>query len=207
MKKILICLLAAALLLCMGTASVLAQTLCPLPDTTMETLDNATVSVSLPMSDAYLDDTGVMRMRMSIYTYDLYDMVEVSTLAAGDTIVFCGEELAVTSVEMRDDGTLLINGGYFMDGLDLVTDDNGVYYVQEDNDSKSYYLIGEADYPVSDEFVFTDSSDLTLDEPNVFYAGDFLIGNEEIEDFFIPENTTVRIENGFIVEMNRVYMP
>ena len=34
------------------------------------------MAISLEEDGAYLDDTGVMRMDVKIYTYDLFDMVE-----------------------------------------------------------------------------------------------------------------------------------
>lgn len=40
----------------------------------------------------------------------------------------------------------------------------------------------------------------------IIYPGDFLIGAVTNYDF-TPYNTTIRIEDGQVVEMNRVYIP
>ena len=40
----------------------------PLPDTTMENLTDAILSVSLEKGDAYVDDTGKMQMDLQIYS-------------------------------------------------------------------------------------------------------------------------------------------
>lgn len=52
----------------------------------MDNLDNATLAISLEEDGAYLDDTGVMRMDVKIYTYDLFDMVDIATLKESVTI-------------------------------------------------------------------------------------------------------------------------
>ena len=41
-------------------------------------LTDCTVHVSLGEGDAYVDDTGAMRMKLTIFASDLYDMAEVS---------------------------------------------------------------------------------------------------------------------------------
>ena len=53
-----------------------AHIISPLPDTTMENLTDAILSISLDEGNAYVDDNGRMQMDLKIYTYDKYDMVE-----------------------------------------------------------------------------------------------------------------------------------
>lgn len=81
----------------------------------MDNLDNATLAISLEEDGAYLDDTGVMRMDVKIYTYDLFDMVDIATLKESDTIVTHSGEVGIISVERNDLGTVFINGGLKMD--------------------------------------------------------------------------------------------
>ena len=47
---------------------------------------NAILAVSLEEGDAYVDDAGIMQMDVKIYTYDKYDMVDISGLKEGDVI-------------------------------------------------------------------------------------------------------------------------
>ena len=72
----------------------------PLPVTIdINNLDNCTVAVSLEQGDAYVDDTGAMQMDVTVYTYDLYDMVDISSLKEGDVIVIREQEVKITSIE------------------------------------------------------------------------------------------------------------
>ena len=181
------------------------QTIIPLPDTTMDNLTDAILSVSLEEGDAYVDDSGIMQMDLKIYTYDQYDMVDIDNLKVGDTIVRHSGEAEVTSLERSGSGIIYINGGLNADGFELVTDDSGVFYEWGFNDSKNWYEIGDATIRVSVDFEYVDSSDPELGEI-IFYPGSFLIG--EVTDYhFTPYNTTIRVEASQIVEMHRRYIP
>ena len=179
-------------------------TIYPLSDTTMENLSDAILSVSLEEGDAYVDDTGIMQMDVKIYSYDQYDMVDISMLKVGDILVTKGGEVKLESLE-RTDGAILINGGLDEGGFDLVTDDSGIFYERGYNDAKNWYEVGEATIRVSVDFMYYDNADLDLGEV-VYYPGSFLVG--EVTDYhFVPHNTTIRVENGQIVEMHRRYVP
>lgn len=178
----------------------------PLADTTMEALEDSIVNISFDQDDFYQDESGTVLLRMQIYTYDKFDMVDISGLKAGDTILLSDGALLVTSVERNDHGTVLINGGLEEGGLDLATDDSGIYFAQGYSDMKSWYLVGEAEYPVSEDFIFTDSAD--LEQGAVSYNAADLLDNIPASAYgYQPQNTTVRLENGQVVEMNRIYTP
>lgn len=182
-----------------------AHTITPLPDTTMENLTDAILSVSLEEGDAYVDDKGIMQMDLKIYTYDKYDMSDVANLKVGDTILTESGAVEVTSKEQSEMGTIHINGGLEAGGIDLVTNDSGIFYEIGFNDTKNWYEVGEATIRVSADFKGIDSADLELGEV-IIYPGDFLIG--AVTNYnFTPYNTTIRVEEGQIVEMNRVYTP
>ena len=182
-----------------------ARTISPLPDTTMENLTDAILSVSLDEGNAYVDDNGRMQMDLKIYTYDKYDMVDIAALNVGDTLVRHSGEVEVTSIEENESGRICINGGLENDGFDLTTDDSGIFYETGFNDAKNWYEIGEATIRVSTDFKGIDNADLELGEV-IIYPGDFLIGAVTNYDF-TPYNTTIRVEDGQIVEMNRVFTP
>jgi hypothetical protein len=111
----------------------------------------------------------------------------------------------VISIEKVESGRVCINGGLENDGFDLITDDSGVFFETGFNDIKSWYEIGAATIRVSDDFKCVDYADLELGEV-IIYPGDFLIGAVTNYDF-TPYNTTIRIEAGQIIEMNRRYIP
>ena len=177
----------------------------PLADTTMDELDFSILAVSLEEGDAYVDDTGKMQMDLKIYSYDKYDLVDISLLAVGDILVTHAGEVEVASLERDASGTVYINGGFLNEGLDLVTDEGGIYYERGFNDHKNWYEVGEATIHVSVDLEFCDNSDPQLDEV-IYYPGSFLVGEVTNYDF-TPYNTTVRVEDGQIVEMHRRYIP
>ena len=177
----------------------------PLPDTTMDNLNDAILSISLNEGDAYVDDTGKMQMDLKIYSYDQYDMVDISMLKVGDILVTHTGEVEVAALDRKENGTILINGGLDENGFDLITNETGVYYECGYSDAKNWHEIGEATIRVSVDFMYYDTSDLDKGEI-LYYPGDFLIG--AVTDYnFTPHNTTIRVENGQIIEMHRVYTP
>lgn len=189
-----------------GNVAEVKNTILPLPnDIDMNNLDNCTVAISLEQGDVYVDDTGVMQMDITVYAYDLYDMVDITTLQEGDTIVIRGEEVMVTSLERNDRG-LLINGGLDENGYELRTEDTTVWYESGYSDVKSYYEIGKTTIRVSEDMNFCDNSDLDKGEM-VYYPGDFLTDNAGIVYHFVPNNTSIVIEDGMIIKMFRNYMP
>lgn len=184
-----------------------SATVMPLPTTIdVNQLDNCTVAISLKEGDTYVDDTGVMQMKVTVYVYDLYDMVDLSLLKEGDTININRQDVQVDSLEWNENGAVLINGGLDNGGYELQSAGGGVFYEANYSDAKSYYSIGEATLQVSPDFLYTDTSDLDKD-PVIYYPGDFLIEDTGIDYNFVPGNTSIVIENGSVIAMNRVYMP
>lgn len=183
-----------------------AAVISPLEDNTMEALEDSIVNISFEQDGFILDDAGNAVLRMKIYSYDKFDMLDISVLKAGDTIILSGEEILVNSVEHNDRGTVLVNGGLDEGGFDLATDDSGIYYAHGYSDMKSWNLVGEAELPVSGSFIFRDGVDLEKGEVT-YTAADLAESVPGIEFGYQPQNTTARIENGQVVEMNRIYTP
>ena len=184
-----------------------AKTVSPLPVTIdMNSLDNCTIAVSFEQDDIFVDDTGVMQLKAKVYTYDLYDMIDISMLAEGDTIILRGEEVLITSLVRTDTGAVQINGGLDAGGYELITADNTVFFETGYSDVKSYYELGEATLRVSADFIFIDKSDLDNGEVT-YYPGDFLTDEAGIFYHFVPNNTTITIQDGQVIKMERVYMP
>ena len=179
----------------------------PLPTTIdMNALDNCTLAVSFEEGDAYVDDTGAMQLDVTVYTYDLYDMVDISNLKEGDIIVVQGNEVVVETLETLQSGLIFINGGMENGGYDLWHGDSGVYFEHGYNDVKSYYALGEATIRASADFKFVDSSDLDKGEVT-YYPGDFLTSDAGIVYSFTPNNTSIVVEDGQIIQMTRIFTP
>ena len=184
-----------------------AKVINPFPETLdVNALDNCTVAVSLEKGDAYVDDNGKMVMNLTVYSYELYDMVDISTLEENDVIVRQNKEVKITGLERLDSGLVRINGGEENGGFDLVSNDNTVYYESGMNDIKAYYELGKITLPVSVDFRYIDESEPEK-EAKTYYPGDFLTDYAGLEYNFTPNNTTVVIEDGVIIAMNKVYMP
>ena len=147
-------------------------------------------------------------LTFTVYWEDTFDVVEISQLAPGDTLYVGDTVVDVETVE-QDDGDLLINGGLDNGGVTLrpYDEDNCWKAVLED-DLHTYFNWGEATLPLSEDVTFTDGWDIEKDPVTVTGAeavAEAITGAEM--DAFIPENTTVRVEDGRIVEIVRVYMP
>ena len=84
-----------------------ASKIYPLPDTTMDNLSDTILSISLEEGEAYVDDTGKMQMDVTIYSYDKYDMVDISMLKVGDILVTHAGEVEITALERKETGTIL----------------------------------------------------------------------------------------------------
>ena len=69
----------------------------PLPETVdLNNLDNCTVAVSLEKGDAYVDDSGKMVMDVTVYSYEVYDMVDIAALKENDVIVRQNKEVTIS---------------------------------------------------------------------------------------------------------------
>ena len=179
----------------------------PLPETIdINALDNCTVAISLENGGAYVNDSGKMVMDVTVYSYELYDIVDIASLKENDVILRKNEEVKVTEIERLETGLVRINGGEENGGFDLVSNDSTVYYESGMNDIKAYYELGSVTLPVSDEFEYVDESDLDAGAKK-YFAGDFLKDDAGIEYNFSPNNTSIVIENGTIIKMNKTYMP
>lgn len=179
----------------------------PLPVTIDITrLEDCMVAISLEKGDFYRDKTGAVMMDVTVFVYDLYDMIDISLMKEGDTILRGQDEILISSIERKESGLVLINGGLDKGGFELYTEGNTVYYEKGYSDSKFYYELGKVTLPVSPDFIYNDASDLDKDAV-IFSAEDFLKDVSGIDYHFYANNTTIQIEKGYVTAMTRVYVP
>lgn len=169
-------------------------------------LDNCTIAVSLKEGDAYVDDTGAMQMKVTVYTYDRYDMVDIAQLKEGDILTIRQQDVIISSLARSGSGAVLINGGMDHGGYELRTDDDGTFFEIGPSDARYWQELGEATVRVSPDFEYTDSSDPDRGEVT-YYPGDFLVAGTGIDYNFTPDNTSIEIANGCVIAMHRVYIP
>lgn len=170
----------------------------------LETLDDCTVAASFTLDDLYTIESGDEALTFTVYDYDLYDMTDISYIKVGDNIVIQGEEVNIESLKTND-STLLINGGLDNGGYELNTDGDTVYYATTWDDLKLYNEIGQTTMTFSKDVVITDSSQLDSSDTVTYTLED--LENKVMTDHFVPNNTTIRIEGGAIVEITRAYNP
>ena len=176
----------------------------PLPETLdVNALTDATVAASFSAEDISEKD-GKTQITLTVYDYDVYDMVDVAQLAVGDTIVADGKDMVVTSREDKD-GFVTINGGLEQGGVDLTSDDSGVYYAVGMDDVKSYHELGRITVPVAEGFVLTDNAD--PEHPDETYAASDLAKLAASEPGFTANNTLATIEHGELTVLARSYTP
>lgn len=176
----------------------------PLPESlNLNALSDATVSASFN-SDDISEKDGRMELSLTVYDYDVYDMVDISQLAVGDTIVVDGKDMTVTSREDKD-GFVTINGGIEQGGVDLTSDEDGVYYAVGLDDAKSYHELGKIIVPVAEGFVLTDNSN--PDHPDETYVAEDLSNLAEDAPGFVAGNTLATIEHGELTVLARSFMP
>ena len=169
----------------------------------LNALTDATVAASFGAEDISEKD-GKTEITLTVYDYDIYDIVDISLLAVGDTIVVDGKDMVVTSREDKD-GFVTINGGLEQGGVDLTSDDSGVYYAVGMDDAKSYHELGRITVPVAEGFVLTDNSD--PDHPDETYAASDLAKLAASEPDFTANNTLATIEHGKLTVLARSYTP
>ena len=148
------------------------------------------------------EDGGQLVIDLTVYTYDLYDAVDISMLAAGDTLVVKGEDIPVTAVA-EENGGVTVNGGLENGGVDLISAGGGAYRLQLEDDARDLYEVGTVTLPVGQDCVLTDDSD-PEDPGRTLYAGDLLGLGDEV---FSPQATTVETVGGTVTAIHRDYMP
>jgi len=189
------------------TPAPVAKTIDPLPVTIdINHLTDCTVAISIEKEDLFVDNTGARVLPVTVYTYDLYDMVDIAMLAVGDTIILRGKEVVVNSLNTTDYGAVQINGGLDAGGYELVTDENTVYYETGYSDVKTWFELGKAVLPVSNDFVFIDNAD-PEGSTKTFVFEDLYTDNVAHIYGFTPYNTSIVIEGGVITQMERIYTP
>ena len=147
-------------------------------------------------------------LTFTVYWEDTFDIVEISLLAPGDTL-YVGDTVVEVETVKEDDGDLLINGGLDEGGVTLrAYDEDNCWRAVEYDDQHTYMNWGETTLPLADDVTFTDGWDNEKDPETATgleAVAEAITGAEM--DAFIPQNTTVRVEDGQIVEIVREYIP
>ena len=208
MKKMICTLLALAMMLCSAVA--LAEAVAP-----QFSFDpNEGTYFAAFTKDNARDG---MLNEVKLYTADIYDLVEINKLAKGDTFEAEGKTVTVETVKTNEYGDIEINGGFGAEnGYTLTTrEDTNGFVTTGDNDAQTYTERGTANLALAENVTFTDNFEI---DAAALIAGKEPVKVEGIEnvikaineiafDMFTCSNTTVRIEDGKVVEIVRNFMP
>lgn len=152
------------------------------------------------------DGVKPVSVNAALYNYEKYDVRELSWLSVGDKLIINGKEVTVTEYDVTKMGVIMINGGLGQDGYEFFEDKDGYFYSIGYSDKKTFYKVGNISIPVSDDFVYYDSSDLDK-EAKKYTLNDFTINDVYFEYAGGPDNATIVIKDGKVVEMTIGYMP
>lgn len=208
MKKTICALLALALMLC---AAALAETIAP-QFTELNTTDAAYPAA---FSRDELKD-GVLN-NVRLYTEDLYDIVDVSKMAVGDTFEAGGNAVTIETIEQNAFGDIDINGGYEAENGYTLTnpEDTNGWITTGDDDFCTYTERGTCNLTLADTVTFTDSSFLDMSAVEAGREPVTATGIEAVtraiaqseNDSFDAYNTEIVIRDGKVVEITRRYNP
>ena len=168
-------------------------------------LPDGVYPVSFDRGDVLNGASGIYMNGVHIYTMDHYDIVDINTLAVGDTIVVDGEEIPVQSI---DNGEILSINAEQDNAVDLIAEeDSNGYRVLGLSDLATYTDHGVTTLVVDPAVTYADSSNIDADPVTANADGLVAAMQASENEYFVQYNTTIRVEAGKVVEINRVYVP
>ena len=175
-------------------------------DLDVNNLPDGIYPVSFNPGDVFSGSSGIFMNAVHVYTQDWYDPADVSALNVGDTVIVQGEPVPVLSIEQ--DGWITINRDQDAMDFNLASEeDTNGFIVRGLDDLSTYTEQGVATLVVDPSASFTDAWD--IEKAPVTVSGEDIV--EAIQtsenEYFVAHNTTVRVEAGKVVEINRVYVP
>lgn len=172
-------------------------------------IEDATLRASF---DASAIDPESKTASLALYEMDVYDVVDMTTLAVGDVIIVGDKEYTVDSV--NENGEYIeINGGYAASetGMTFVSNDGGTYRTMLSDDYATYSKIGDVVLNISDEFSLVDHMGGEPDNEGVStdLAGypEYVSGLDEFGIVFDCANVEVHIVNNELVSVVRYWVP
>ena len=208
MKKMICALLALAMILC---TFAMAETIAP------QFTELNTTDATYPAAFSRGDLKGGVLNNVRLFTEDLYDIVDVSKMAVGDTFEAEGKTITIETIEQNKFGDIDINGGFEAENGYTLTnpEDTNGWTTTGYDDFCTYTERGTVSLDLAENVTFTDKWDLDL---AAIEAGREPLTASGIEavtraimesenDSFNERNTELVIENGKVVEITRDFTP
>lgn len=197
----------ATILFCgCGSQKTKHKRITPLPaGITVEHLQDCTIPVAFTPDDFHWMGGN---LSLTVYNQDLYDVVDISQMQVGDTIIYAGEPMVINRFEERNGG-IDINGGLDEGGCCLAPNEGGTYVARDWDDHATYTKLGKTEVALAEDFIIIDCGEFPED-PNDTIRHDqkrYLENLKSGRDDFFPQNTRVTIENGMVTEIQRRWIP
>lgn len=131
---------------------------------------------------------------MTIYARELFDAVEITRLAAGDTIVANGENIVVEKVEQGDVGIIINKGA--ANELNLVSYGGGVFIIINEDGHSVYDPVAEITVPFGEEFAMIEYPAEEGGEDITMSREDAIVFIKATTEPFTVYNTLVHFSDG-----------
>jgi hypothetical protein len=171
-------------------------------------LEDGIYPVAFDRGDVMKGASGIYMNAVHVFSEDMYNFTDLEALKAGDSIIVNGETVLVDTIEIEIGDVAKINGGALKGGIDLVPVEEGdIWRFCGDDDISAYTDQGVTTLVVDPSVTYTDRSDIEADPVNADYEGmvDAMMAAQD--DTFDQYNTTVRIEAGKVIAIDRVFRP
>lgn len=188
----------------------------PLPESLdIENIDDVMFNASI---ENITEADGITTADITLYSMDLYDVVDISTMSNGDVINISGEDIEITEitegnpVDFHDDqgprNVILINGGFEEGGAELIGYEGGTYRVFGLDDHATYSELGRVNLEIAKDCLISDTSDLEQPDGITLTTADLItLNDKEFDPGFNLLNTRVRIVDNKVIEINRWFIP
>lgn len=189
---------------CSCSQEVKRQCVAPLPAPySVESLTDATVPAHFSIGDFNWEEA---KLALSVYSMDLYDAVEISSMTVGDTLVYTGEKMVIKNI-CNENGILTINDGLYEGGAWLKPNDGGTYRAVESDDYATYTHVGNVVLPFLPDFSFIDCGIDFHDPSDTIISAHKEYMESKINAAFLYVNTMVQVEGGKITNITRSWIP
>lgn len=175
----------------------------------VDNIEDAILNAAYSLTDI---DIEKKEITLTLYEQDIYDAIELHTMQVGDSIIVADEVYPVDKITSENE-FIDINDGYTESefGMTFMPNDGGTYRTLLLDDYATYSYITTKTFSLSDEFTLTDytygdyGNEGTKTDLNNW--DEFTKTLEDWDTEFYYTNTTVRIVNNEVVEINRHWVP
>ena len=173
-------------------------------------LPDGTYNVNLYTDTAVQAADGSIQLKASIDAYDIYDIVDIANLNLGDMIQYQNEWVEVNEIYRDDEyGWIDINGGFYEGGFSLASfDDTNGWRTCTEDDYPAFFTVAENQtLKIKKGAVLTDGLYGQYGDTPTQVSFDKMLSYLQKDDYWNSGSTTVTVENGYVTEVNRIWVP